>query len=359
VSDNTLGPPYRAQRAIDFQLERGDEIVAFPCSMAENIANRPISIPFSGNALACILAFWAGASGFATAASSVGNFSAAANDRFANNPAFVGSGFDFSGVGRDANGKWGVMLSPTVFISANHAAPGGSLVFYPGNNPAATPVTISISSGQALGGSDLYIGRLSSPIPSSITSYSYFNIPLTEAGFYSSAVANLPAFIGGISVSGNAYGGPVTNQVIGTNRIEAFLEDVTANGAGGVSDVLVTVANQPGDTVFGYNPTYYEAQLNGGDSGSPLLVLSGSQLVVAGTALGVGTGDIDPGAGVATREFSAYTYTGSYAWLIQNYIAISAVPEPAVSILPAIFAFAMIHRERRRKSPWAGGVDCA
>ena len=61
---------------------------------------------------------------------------------------------------------------------------------------------------------------------------------------------------------------------------------------------------------------------------------------------GVGTGDVDPGAGVATRGFAAYTYTGSYASLIQNYI--SAVPEPAVSIFPVILAFAMIHRERRR-----------
>jgi hypothetical protein len=324
-------------------------MVAFPSRMVEYPAEKLIPNPFSGISLACILACWAGTAGFATAASTVLNFSAAANDRYANNPAFVGSGFDFSGVGRDASGKWGVMLSPTVFIGANHHAPSGSLVFYPGNNPSATPVTISISSGQALGGSDLYIGRLSSPIPSYITSYGYLGIPLTEAGFYSSAVADLPAFMGGISVSGNAYGGAVTNQVIGTNRIEAFFEDVTADGASGVSDVLVTVANQPGDSMFGFSTTTFETQLNGGDSGSPLLVISGANLLVAGTALGVGTGDIDPGAGVAARGFSAYTYTGSYAPLIQNYIAISAVPEPAVSIFPAILAFAMIHRERRRK----------
>lgn len=175
-------------------------------------------------------------------------FSAATNDRYANNPAFVGSGFDFSGVGRDASGKWGVMLSSKVFIGANHFAPSGSLVFYSGNNPLATPVTRSISTGQQLGGSDLYIGRLSSLVPSYITSYAYLDIPLTAAGFDSSAVANLPVFMGGISVSGNAYGSAVTNQVIGTNRIEAFFKNVTATGVSSVSDVVVTVANQPTDS---------------------------------------------------------------------------------------------------------------
>lgn len=309
-----------------------------------------ISKPFSAKPLATLLACWASAAGLAAAASAVQSFSAPANDRYANNPAFIGSLFDFSGVGRDASGKWGVMLSPTVFLGANHYAPSGSLVFYPGNDPQATPVTLSISTGQQLGGSDLYIGRLANPIPSSITSYGYFDIPLTMAGFGSSVLANRPAFMGGISVSGNAYGSAVTNQVFGTNRIEGYLEDIIVQNVSGVSDVVYTVNNQVGDGFFGYSPTTYETQLSGGDSGSPLLVLSEFNLVVAGTALGVGTADIDPGAGVAARGVSAYTYTGNYASLIQDYISISAVPEPAVSIFPVILAFAMIHRERRRRS---------
>lgn len=303
---------------------------------------------------AAILCCWALPGGVTNAASAVQSFSAATNDRYANNAAFVGSAFDFSGVGRDASGRWGTMLSPTVFIGANHFAPSGSLVFYPGNNPLATPVTISISTGQQLGGSDLYIGRLASPVPSFITSYSYLDVPITEAGFGSSVVANLPVFMGGISVSGNAYGSAVTNQVIGTNRIEGYIESLVAMGITGASDIVYTVANQPGDSVFGYTPTLYETQLNAYDSGSPLLALSGGSLLVAGTALGVGSGDIAPGASVATRGFTAYTYTGSYRSLIEDYLSISVVPEPAVSIFPLIFAFAMIHRERRRRTGQTG-----
>jgi hypothetical protein len=57
---------------------------------------------------------------------------------------------------------------------------------------------------------------------------------------------------------------------------------------------------------------------------------------VTGTASGVDSGDVDPGAGVSARGFAAYTYTGSYASLIENYIFIPVVPEPAVSIFPML-----------------------
>lgn len=325
------------------------ETLTLQARFADSHLYQPMKISVSsGITAAAILGCWASISGIAAAASAVQSFSAATNNRYANNTAFVGSAFDFSGVGRDGSGRWGTMLSPTVFIGANHFAPSGALIFYPGNNPLATPVTISISTGQQLGGSDLYIGRLASPVPSFITSYSYLGIPLTGAGFGSSGVANLPVFMGGISVSGNAYGSAVTNQVIGTNRIEGFIKNAVAMEISGTSDVVYTVTNQPGDSVFGYSPTTYETQLSGGDSGSPLLVRSGASLFVAGTAFGVGSGDIDPGASVANRDLTAYTYTGNYASLIQNYISVSVVPEPAVSIFPLIFAFAMIHRERRR-----------
>ncbi len=295
------------------------------------------------NRVPAVIIGWAAFSEIATGASTVQSFSAATNDRFANNAAFVGTGFDFSGVGRDSAGKWGVMLSPSVFLSANHAAPSGSLIFYPGNDPAATPTIISISAGQQIGVSDFYIGTLSSPIPSYITSYSYLGIPLTDATFGFSVLANLPVFMGGISPSGITYGSASRNQVIGTNRIEGFAAGVGAN-IPGASDIVYTVGNQSGDSFFGYNHTTYETQLNGGDSGSPLLAFSGSNLIVVGTALGIGTGDIDGGPGVASRGYSAYTYTGNYTSAISSYI--SAVPEPAVSIFPAIFAFGMCYRER-------------
>src|SRR5690349_5493775 len=51
-------------------------------------------------------------------------------DRFLNDPSFIGSGYNWSGVGRGINtisnadvGSWGTMISPSYFISANHFSP--------------------------------------------------------------------------------------------------------------------------------------------------------------------------------------------------------------------------------------------
>lgn len=287
----------------------------------------------------------------AHAASSIQSFSPATNDRFANDAAFVGSGFDFSGVGRDGSGKWAVMLTSTVFLSANHFAPSGSLTFYEGNDPAAAPTIAAIATGERIGVTDFYIGRLAAPLPSGIASYSYVTIPLTSGNFGTSPLFNAGIFMGGISPTTAGYGTAipdVTDYAVGTNRIEGFASNVTADGTGGaVGDILFTVQNLAGDSAFGYSTTTYETQLAGGDSGSPLFLISGGNLVVGGTALGVGSGDIDPGAAVATRNFSAFNYTGNYASQITAYISASPVPEPTLAGLVVLACIPMIARRRR------------
>src|SRR5262245_40862454 len=51
-------------------------------------------------------------------------------DRFLNDPSFIGSAYNWSGVGRGINtisnadvGGWATMISPSYFISANHFSP--------------------------------------------------------------------------------------------------------------------------------------------------------------------------------------------------------------------------------------------
>ncbi len=276
------------------------------------------------------------------AATSIQSFDPAVNDRFANDPAFIGASYDFSGVGRDSNGHWATLLSPTVFLSANHLAPTGTLYFRSGNDPNTIPVTSVISSATQIGNTDLYIGTLATAVPNTITSYSFVTVPLTSANFGSSSLFNVPVFMGGISPTTTGYGTAVpdiTDQTVGTNRLEGFAENITAGGTGGaVGDVLVTVRNLPGDGAFGYAPTTYEAQLAAGDSGSPLFTFSGGNLVVAGIALAISDTptDIDPGPGVAPRDFSAFSYTGSSAQQIQNYLDTGSVPEPSGAALLAL-----------------------
>lgn len=292
------------------------------------------------------LALSATFAGTVEAASSVQSFSPETNDRFANDPAFVGTGFDFSGIGRDSSGRWLTMLSDRVFISANHLAPGGTVTFFPGNDPLATPVTATISEGERIGTTDLWIGRLGTALPGSIASYGFSTVSLTEANFAASSLANAFSFMGGISPTGTGYGASVsTNETVGTNRIEGFQEDVfVASADNATGDVLITVQNNAGDSAYGYTHTTYETNLASGDSGSPLLMVSGGDLVVAGIALGVGTATIGP-AETQPRDFTAFTYTGSYSSEIQDYLDATLVPEPSFALLAGL---GLVFVRRRR-----------
>jgi hypothetical protein len=303
-----------------------------------------VKIPFfrsSGVVAACVSAALAP---LAHAAISIQSFSAETNDRFANDPSFIADAYDWSGVGRSAGGQWVVMLSGTVFLSAKHAPASGTITFFPGNDPGVTPVTRSITTAEAIGATDLWIGQLDSPLPGSIATYNFVTIPLTEAGFGSSTVANQFSYMSGHSPTTSGYGGStLTNQAVGTNRAEGFQQNVTISGSTG--DVLLLVQNLPG--YAGYSHTTYEADINAGDSGSPLMFISGGDLVVAGIAWASGTTDIQPGPGETIRNLSIYTYLGNYSGQIQDYIDAAAIPEPSVAVLGLLSAGALLLRRRR------------
>ncbi len=287
----------------------------------------------------------------ADASISIQSFTAATNDRFANNPSFVGAGYDWSGVGRDSLGHWVTMITPNVFLSAKHYHPGSpgtgigtSVTFYPGNDPSAPSVSGVVAGAQQIGGTDLWIGYLANALPSSIAHYSTITIPIASATFATSGLAGALTFISGNSVTDTGYGAvTATDYAVGTNVVEGFFTNVTDGTSYG--DTLVTVRNQTGDNVYGYTMTTSEAQLTGGDSGSPMMVTSGGNLYVAGIAWAIGTYDIAPGPTVATRDISLYTYTGNYDTAIQSYIDLYSVPEPSVLML---FAGVVVFIRRRR-----------
>lgn len=304
---------------------------------------RPSALSRIGLALALVTA--------APAAISIQNFTAATNDRFADAPGFTAAAYDWSGVGRSADGKWVTMISANVFLSARHFHPGSpgsgigqSVLFHPGNDPSDTPVTRTIAGVQQVGGTDLWLGYLSSPVPGTIATYAISTTVLSAGSFGASALANAPAYLSGISPTTGSYGSyPPTNQAVGTNRVEGFQSGVTVSGLTG--DVLIMVQNQPGDAGFIHTP--YEANLAGGDSGGPLMTLSAGNLVVSGIAWAIGTVDIDPGPGVTNRPAAIHTYTGNYAPAIQDYISLHAVPEPASATLVAMMALLGFRRRRR------------
>jgi hypothetical protein len=288
------------------------------------------------------------------AATLIQNFSATSNDRFANDPAFIGSGWDWSGVGRSNNSTWGTMITSSVFLSAAHSHPGvgNQMTFFPGNDPGALPVTRTVVSGQKIGTSDLWLGFLDATLPANITAYEFVRGTITEANFGLSGLYDLPAFLSGLTPTVVDYGAvSATKQTVGTNRLEGFTEDLMVGGSTG--DVLLTVQNLAGDEVFGFTHTSYEAHPQGGDSGSPLMVPSGGRLVLAGITWAIGTGDIDPSPTLdADRPFGAFTYTGSYTNEIVTLVPeLSTVPEPASALATAVFlASGLLLRRRATRS---------
>ena len=121
--------------------------------------------------------------------------------------AFIGQGLDFSGVGSvngaSGGGPWATMISSQYFLTAYHfpATSYSTVTFFPGNTTAGGGDTFNVdtSFGQALyynsstgavsltGGAgflpaNVYIGRLTTPIPASddIASYPVLELPSTN-----------------------------------------------------------------------------------------------------------------------------------------------------------------------------------
>lgn len=294
--------------------------------------------------------------GQAWASLSVDSFSAATNDRFADNGSFFASGYDLSGMGRDpdvaltgySGGHWAVMVSRNVFLTAQHYNPwvGKDLVFYTGNDPTAQAITRTIAGAQQIGGTDLRIGYLDSALPTSVKTYGFSTTPLSEATFGVSSFNGNQVILTGISPTTSGYGASeVTNAAHGQNRLEGFFSNYTISGATG--DSLLTVKNQPGDGTYGYSYVTHEADVNGGDSGSALFRIVGGDLEVAGIAWASGTGNIAPsGLPPEVRDISLYTYTGSYASDIQGYIDLHAVPEPSTVLLGGVALMLLGGRRR-------------
>ncbi|NNC90439.1 MAG: hypothetical protein HKN82_18440 [Akkermansiaceae bacterium] len=271
----------------------------------------------------------------------VAGFSPASNDRFANDLAYIAGGFDMSGVGRTADGRWATMITPNVFLSSSHFAPGPgtTLYFYPHNDPGATPVTAVVGGGEAIGTTDIWMGHLTVPLPIEIGSYTRTTETLTELNFSASTIAGTNAYLNGNTPTAGGYGAdPRTSQATGRNVIFSFNDNQTFGVLGGglrQGDVLLTVEDNPGEGDF----VPFETQAQPGDSGAPLFRDSGGALELLGIGSAVG--------GASTF----HSYTGNYATEIDAYIAQHPIPEPRIAVLGALALLVAGGMRRRRCSP--------
>ncbi len=204
----------------------------------------------------------------AAAALTVNGYTAATAgkyDRFDSDPRFIGSAYDWSGVGRTAGGYWGVLISPSFILSAVHHPPvdNEEIRFYASNNPAdgyqsrtiglKAPPIVDTSIGV---GSDLLLTRLSAPV-TGIATYAIGNP--------ADSLVGEELFVWGQSNKAD----PFLNTRLGRNEVTEVARAFSAPALGAsTGDVFV----------YDYNPTGSglgadEAKIEVGDSGGPSFVV--------------------------------------------------------------------------------------
>ncbi len=270
----------------------------------------------------------------------IDGFTDETNDRFTNDPSFIGSGFDFSGVGR-RNG-WGTLISRNVIVTANHAAgtAPNEYRFYPGNDATATPEVRFESSRMRLvgdsGNSDLLLIALDAPVSSDIAHYNFaselISAPPYDADsnpgiFNAGSFQDEIAYVFGISET--VRGDTRTDQAVGRNRVSGYIEEITF---GDFSDSLLFARDMPGDA--DYVP--FETLVQAGDSGAPVFIERNGELLL------LGVNSFRSGA-----DFSGINYIGNYADDINSFISASAVPEPSSLAILAVVGIASFVRRRR------------
>lgn len=230
------------------------------------------------------------------------------------------------------------MVSNNVFISANHLHPvvGSTVTFHLSNDPAGTSLSRTVTGGQRIGTSDLWLGVLGEPLTDAIAPIPFLTEAIANAqSFNGSSLRNAEAYL--VGRSAGSYPG-LTDVAVGQNIIDLAFNSVTA---GGTTDFAIATAYGTGT-----NDLPYEALLASGDSGAPLLVMTEDGLSIAGINWFVGEVTSDSG----TYPISGFSYVGNYHQEITDFIDLHAIaiPEPGfAALLIGLAALGWRMRQRR------------
>jgi autotransporter-associated beta strand protein len=233
------------------------------------------------------------------------SFALQRNDRFyvGVNRAFVGEPYNWSGVARTVEtAKWGTMISPSYFVSAQHFHPanGETLRFYHTNDPNGPYEDRTVLSGQPIGPADLWLGKLSAPVSSAVAKYPVLR--LASDWDY----VHLPIHIFGRPHDDNA--GTPTKIHMGVNWV-----------------------NGPPDTTiyWGFSPSNPIKALSadGGDSGGSSFIISNGVPTVAGIHWFPNQGTFVPR--FFTELNAAMLGSGEQVTEQTTYVAPPVVPTPA------------------------------
>jgi hypothetical protein len=257
----------------------------------------------------------------------VRDYDPARHDRFYSgvDGAFIAAAFDLSGVGRSGE-HWATMVSDSYFLSANHYHPGiGSTVtFWESNDLAGTSHSYTVASGQRIGSTDLWVGRLAGAAAASIARY---------------AIPVFPSEIGYLGQIVYSYG---KDHRVGRNVIEG-IATVAVDGSTGRT-LWFDYDNNDLPSVGGD-----ETFLQGGDSGSSSFIARDSELFLTGIHWAIT--DEFPGF---EGEYWIDTFVPRYINEINSFLAeggetlsLFAIPEPSAVIPVALSIIALLCRRSR------------
>jgi len=214
------------------------------------------------------------------------------------------------------------MISPSYFVSASHLAPesGNQLTFHLDNSSTGATYVGTVDGTWSYQGnvdglpSDLYVGRLTTPIPAAVgvAMYPILDLPNPLTDYH-----NAELWVYGFR--------NYPNDVVGRNLV---------NNPSGYADVelaYTNTAHTAATAILIYNydvgPVYpsvgaAEAKVQEGDSGAPLFISVGSQLAVVGTHFAIN----------GNLEYD--TFVPYYTSQILAAIQASNRPEPVMVIVP-------------------------
>lgn len=282
----------------------------------------------------------------------ISNFNNSVHDRFENNTNFLLHGVDLSAVGMTKggtppSGKWASLVSRNVIVSAFHAPPGigANITFFETNDPNGNYATRSVTSGQRLGMSDIWVGVLDSPVPVTYTPFPFATEDINSSGeFQASNLFGATANLFGRSPSHNSkYGNdPVTDQAIGENLIDVWVNVGELDEELGDDPSVGAINNIVGEADY----LTHETLLQSGDSGGPVVVVNAGVPTMVGANWYIGEVDVAQGPGEDLRFYSGFSYLGNYDHLVQQIIESHPIPEPSTLALVGVGSLVVCLRRR-------------
>lgn len=271
--------------------------------------------------------------------------------RFANSDNFIGTGYNFSGVGMNLsygeNGLWATMISPNVFITCEHWYPGtGTTMTFWEDNNSLNYITRTVSDrGTRIGQTDLWLGTLDQALPSN---YAYYDI---SNDFGDPFDQNNTVFSVGI------------HHEVEDNTVVDRTEFVVANSQRIVSPDPEEFEIQGEYIGYGLKSYYAfnreDAHSEGGDSGAPIFLFNNDELRLLGINSGGGpilyqdkndNGVYDQYIDTSGYHRSYFMDLDYYNDDIDAYMELYSIPEPATifGVLPvAILGLFCFLRKRK------------